>query len=283
MRAYDVELVVDKLVFPEGLRWHQQSLWFSDMWDYRVIRLGPGNNCETMAIVPNRPSGLGFLRDGTPIVVSMTDRCLYKIQDGKLHQYVDLSQIAKGDANDMLVDPNDGIYVGNFGYDLFGGADFATTELIYVDHGRNVRAVADDMTFPNGMVLLNDGTTLVVAETWANRLTAYTRQVDGSLTDKRSFADLGSRTPDGICVDCEDGVWVSSFATGEFVRVVDGGRVTDVVNVPGKRAVACALGGVDGKSLYCATYAGPIEDIHTGKRLGAIEVARVSVAAQQRP
>lgn len=282
MQAHNVEMVVDKLVFPEGLRWHNGALWFSDMWDYKILRVAGDNKCETVVEVPNRPSGLGFLSDGTAIAVSMTDRCLYKIEDGVLQPFVDLSSLAKGDVNDMFVAPDDCIYVGNFGYDLFGGAEFATTDLILVDQNQKARAVADDMTFPNGIALLNDGVTLVVAETWANRLTAFTRSPDGSLTNRRLFADLGERTPDGICADCEDGIWVSSFATGEFVRVVDGGEVTGIITVPGKRAVACALGGADGKSLFCATYAGSIEEIHTGKRLGAIEVAKVSVGAQSR-
>lgn len=115
---------------------------------------------------------------------------------------------------------------------------------------------------------------------WANRLTAFTRHADGTLSDKRVFAELGGRTPDGICSDAEDGVWVASFETGEMVRVVDGGEVTDIVNFPGKRAVACALGGEDGKALYCATYAGTIDEIHTLKRFGAIEVATVRVPAK---
>lgn len=278
MRTYKTEMLVDQLIFAEGLRWHQKALWFSDMWDHKVIRLDSSNKCDTMAQVPNRPSGLGFFKDGTPIVVSMTDRCIYTIKDGSLLSFADLSQIVKGDANDMLVTPDDCIYVGNFGYDLFGGAEFATTNLILVDGDKNIRAVAEDLTFPNGMALIDNGATLVVAETWANRLTAFTRLSDGSLTNRRVFAELGQRTPDGICADREDGIWISSFETGEFVRILEGGQVTDVVNVPGKKAVACALGGTDGKQLYCSTYAGAIEDMHTGKRLGAIEVASVSVA-----
>lgn len=282
MQAYKVEMVVDKLIFPEGLRWHDGALWLSDMWDYKVLRVSGANKCETVIEVPNRPSGLGFLSDGTAIAVSMTDRCLYKINDGALQLFVDLSSLANGDVNDMFVAPDDSIYVGNFGYDLFGGAEFETTNLILVDKQQNARAVADDMTFPNGIALLSDGVTLIVAETWANRLTAFTRDLDGSLTNRRVFADLGELTPDGICADCEDGIWVSSFATGEFVRVVDGGEITGIITVPDKRAVACALGGPDGKSLFCATYAGSIDEIHTGKRLGAIEVAKVSVGAQPR-
>lgn len=282
MQAYNVKMVLDKLIFPEGLRWHDGALWLSDMWDYKVLRVTGENKCETVVEVPNRPSGLGFLSDGTAIAVSMTDRCLYKIKDGALQLFVDLSSLAKGDVNDMFVAPDDSIYVGNFGYDLFGGAEFETTDLILVDQNQNARAVADDMTFPNGIALLSDGVTIVVAETWANRLTAFTRGPDGSLSNRRIFADLGELTPDGICADCEDGIWVSSFATGEFVRVLDGGEVTGIITVPSKRAVACALGGPDGKSLFCATYAGSIEEIHTGKRLGAIEVAKVSVGAQRR-
>lgn len=280
MHEHKAEMAIKDLIFPEGLRWHNGQLWFSDMWDFQVLRADADGTCQTVAEVPGRPSGLGFLKDGTPVVVSMVDRQIYRVIDGQLQSFADLSTLAKGDANDMIVADDAWIYVGNFGYDLFGGAEFAAADLIAISPGGAVTVAAEGLTFPNGMVLLAGGKTLVVAETWANRLTAFTRHADGSLTDRRIFAELGERTPDGLCSDSEDGVWIASFATGEMVRVVDGGEVTDIVNFPGKRAVACALGGADGRQLFCATYAGAIEDIHTRQRLGAIEVATVRVPAR---
>ncbi len=280
MHEHKAEVAISDLVFPEGLRWHDGQLWFSDMWDFKLLRADADGTCHAVAEVPDRPSGLGFLTDGTPIVVSMANRQVYRVTNAGLEPFADLSSLATGDVNDMIVADDGWVYVGNFGYDLFGGAEFAAADLVSISPHGAAGVAAEGLTFPNGMVLLDGGKTLVVAETWANRLTAFTRDVDGSLSDRRVFAELGERTPDGLCSDAEDGVWVASFATGEMVRVVDGGEATDIVNFPGKRAVACALGGADGRQLYCATYAGAIEDIHTRQRLGAIEVATVRVPAR---
>lgn len=280
MREYHPQLVLDGLIFPEAPRWHKGELWFSDMWDFKVYRMGPGGEPEVVAQVPERPSGLAFLKDGTPIVVSMVDRKLCAITPSGLSPYADLSSLATGDANDLLLDAKGRAYVGNFGYDLFGGADFAPADMLIVDPDGAVRVAASDLTFPNGMVLLGDGKTLVVAETWANRLTAFECAPDGTLQHRREFASLGERTPDGLCIDRDGGIWVACFTTGEVIRVLDGGEVTDVVNFPGKRAVACALGGGDGKTLYCATYAGEVEDIHTRRRAGALESVRVEIPGQ---
>lgn len=281
MYEHKAEIAISDLVFPEGLRWHDGQLWFSDMWDFKVLRADADGTCQVVAEVPERPSGLGFLTDGTPIVVSMANRQIYRVANAGLEPFADLSTLATGDANDMIVADDGWVYVGNFGYDLFGGAEFAAADIISISPQGVAGIATAGLTFPNGMVLLDGGKTLVVAETWANRLTAFTRDADGSLSNRRVFAELGERTPDGLCSDAEDGVWVASFDTGEMVRVVDGGETTDIIKFPGKRAVACALGGADGRQLYCATYAGPIEDIHTRKRLGAIEVATVRVPARK--
>lgn len=274
------QLLIDNLVFPEGLRWHQGELWFSDMWDGKVWRVTSKAELLPVADVPNRPSGMGFLPDGTPVVVSMADRKLLAITPTGPRVYADLSDWATGDVNDLLIDAQGHTYVGNFGYDLFGGAEMAPAGLHMVRPDGRIEAVACDLVFPNGMVLLGDGGTLVVAETWANRLTAFDRSYDGTLINRRVFAELDDRTPDGICIDAADGIWVSCFASGEVIRVLQGGQVTDRIAFPMKRAVACALGGEDGRTLYCATYAGEVEEIHTLKRAGAIETVRVEIGAQ---
>tara|TARA_R110002096_G_scaffold365345_4_gene558738 strand:+ start:2375 stop:3217 length:843 start_codon:yes stop_codon:yes gene_type:complete len=278
MQEHQTTVLADGYGFLEGPRWHNGKLWVSDMWDCKVFRISSDGKHEVVCDVPHRPCGLGFLPDGTPLVVSMTDRKLMRIENGETIVHADLSNLATGDANDLLVDQEGRAYVGNFGYDLFGGAPSELADLILVDVNGSAQVVAKDLEFVNGMVLLDGGRTLVLAETWLNRLTAFDRAVDGSLSSRRIFADLGGRTPDGICADQEGAIWISSVATGEFIRVLEGGEVTDRVMCEGKRAVACALGGDDGRTLFCLTFEGSIEDVFQLKYAGVIETVRVDVA-----
>jgi sugar lactone lactonase YvrE len=175
------------------------------------------------------------------------------------------------------VDEQGRIYVGNFGYDLFGGAVKVPADLFVIEQDGTARVAAGGLDFPNGMILKDGGRTLVVAESWSNRLTSFDRDVKGNLSRRRIYADLGNRQPDGICVDHEGGIWVPCFNTGEILRVLDGGKVTDRISVANKRAVACQLGGRDGRTLFCCTFDGPPEDLMTGKRVAAIYTAYVDI------
>ena len=278
MKEYKTTVFADGFMFLEGPRWYKNQLWVVDMMDLKVLRITNEGKAETVCDVPNRPSGLGFLPDGSPLVSSMTDRKVMRIEGGELTPYADLSSLATGDANDILVDREGRVYVGNFGYDMFGGESPALADLILIDTDGSPRIVANDMNFTNGMDLIDEGRTLVVAETWGNCITAFDRAEDGSLSNRRVFADLGDRTPDGICSDVKGGVWVSSIVTGEFLRVVEGGEVTDRIVCEGKRAVACALGGDDRRTLFCLTFKGSLEEIPQCNRVGAIETVQVEIA-----
>jgi sugar lactone lactonase YvrE len=272
------EVLADGFVFLEGPRWRNDRLWFSDMWGYCVYSMTEAGDYEKLVDVPGRPSGLCFLPSNDLVVASMTDRKLLRLDgDNRLEQYADLSLLASADVNDMVIDSDGGIYVGNFGYDLFGGAEPAMANLLRVAPDSSVTVVASDMSFPNGTVISEDGQTLICAETFANCLTAFTRHSDGTLSNRRVWADLGERTPDGICLDAEGAVWVSSFGSGEFLRVFEGGRISEIYTVEGKRAVACSLGGKDGRTLFALTFEGEIEDIAKGAKNARVEVRRVSV------
>ena len=278
MRERSAAVFAEGFVFLEAPRWRHNRLWVSDVYDYKVYTLEADGRRTLVCPVPNRPSGLGFLPDGTPIVVSASDRKLMKIADGALSVYANLASYAAGDVNDFVVDESGRIYVGNFGYDFLGGAPIATTSLHAVEHDGSVRVAASGVEFPNGIIIKDRGRTLVVAETWAGRLTAFDRSVDGALSRMRVYADLGPRQPDGLCVDAEGGVWVGCYNTGEFLRVLEGGAVSDRIATDGA-AVSCCLGGDKGTTLFLTTCGATMDDINAGKRLAKVCVADVDIPA----
>jgi sugar lactone lactonase YvrE len=277
VKTHQAQLFADNFAFLEGPRWHRDHLWVSDITDKKLYCIAANGRREIVCEVPHRPSSIGFLPDGTPIVVSMVDRKLMRVVNGELMPYADLSSLAPADLNDSVVDEQGRIYVGNFGYDLFGGAMKVSADLFVVERDGTVRVAAGELDFPNGIILKDGRRTLVVAETSSNRLTSFDRDENGNLSRRRTYADLGNRQPDGICVDHEGGIWVSCFNTGEILRVLDGGKVTDRISVADKRAVACQLGGSDGRTLFCCTFDGPAEDLRTGKREAAIYTAHVDI------
>lgn len=279
MRDHRTVLLADGFVFLEGPRWHDGALWVSDMWGHEVLRVAEDGARETVCQMPERPSGLGFLPDGTPLVISMADRKILRIEKSGLALHADLASLAGGDCNDMWVDRQGRAYVGNFGYDLFGGATPAKADLIIVEPDGSARTGAPQLDFPNGITLVEEGRMLVVAESWSARLLAFDRHADGSLSHRRVFAGLGQRSPDGIYADAEDGVWVACYDTHEFIRVREGGTITDRVDVGDRAAIACALGGEDGRTLFCCTFSGDFAAMGSGARHAAIETVRVDVPA----
>lgn len=282
--ALTFETLAEGFVFLEGPRWHDGRLWVSDMWGHTIYSITETGDQTSLAQLENRPSGLTFLPDGTLIAVSMADRRLVKVsQNGATTEYADLSALVTADINDSVCDRDGNIYVGNFGYDLLGGADPAMANLVLVAPDGRTRVVAEDMNFPNGMVITDDGSTLVCAETFGSVLTAFDRGSDGTLSNRRVWAELGERTPDGICLDREGAIWVSCFMSGEFIRVVEGGTVSECIEVPGKCAVACKLAGTDGRTLFALTYEGEMEDIATGAKNARIEVCQVEIPGAASP
>ncbi len=276
-------VLADDFVFLEGPRWHNGELWFSDMWGHKVHRMTPSGIVTDVVDVPERPSGLGFMPDGTLLIASMADRCVYKYDQGRLAVHADLSATVSANINDIIIDKQGRTYVGNFGYDLFSDADPQDADLVLIEPSGTHRVVAGGLMFPNGMVLMNDERTLVIAETFANRLTAFDRDANGDLNNRRVFAEMGELTPDGICLDIEGGIWVASFMTGDFVRVIDGGEITDRIKVENKAAVACQIGGADNRTLYCLTFAGEMADLGSGKRLARIETVTVEIPGAGSP
>src|SRR5215467_3400619 len=204
-----IETLLTGLAFAEGPRWRDGKLWFSDFYTFRVLTLGLDGKSETVVEVPQRPSGLGWTQEGELLVVSMLDRSLNRVRGGRLELVADLSALATGPCNDMVVDAKGRAYVGNFGYDRHRGEAPRTTCIVRVDPDGLVTRAADDLNFPNGTVITPDGKTLIVGETFAHRLTAFDVAPDGTLTNRRLFAELPGVWPDGICLDAEGAIWVT--------------------------------------------------------------------------
>jgi sugar lactone lactonase YvrE len=271
--------VLDGLVFPEGPRWRDGRLVFSDMHDQRVVSLDLASGAhETVCTVPNQPSGIGWLPDGRMLVVSMTDRRVLRLEpDGALVEHVDLSELAPYHCNDMVVDEQGRAYVGNFGFEIFAEPITPrTTTLVRVDPDGTAVVAADDLQFPNGMVITADGRTLVVGESMGARLTAFDVADDGSLSNRRTWATLDGHLPDGICLDAEGAIWVACPASGDAVRVLAGGEVTDVVEVS-HTAYACMLAGPDRTTLAVCVAPDAHPEVVKAKRSATIEVATVDV------
>lgn len=188
--ANSTTILLDGLRFGEGPRWHKGRLWFSDMHDCKVLAVDLNGQLETIVEVPNRPSGLGWLPDDTLLVVSVTDRRLLKLAPGGLEEVADLSSLASFHCNDMVVDPAGRAYIGNFGFDLLNNAPAAFAQLILVTADGKARIVAEKMRFPNGTVITPDGNTLIVGETTGGALTAFDITADGSLINRRTWAQL---------------------------------------------------------------------------------------------
>jgi sugar lactone lactonase YvrE len=249
---FEPKLLLDGQAFLEGPRWHEGKLWFSDMHTHQVKTVDLDGRTEIIAEVPAWPSGLGWLTDGRLLIVSMTDRKLLRKDPDGLKVHADLGKLASFHCNDMVSDTKGRAYVGNFGYDLLANAARKPAELIRVDPNGSARIAADGLEFPNGTVITGDGKTLVVAESMGSRLTAFSVNDDGSLTNRRLFADLDKATPDGIAIDAENAVWVASPFTHELIRVKDGGEVTDRIKFDAM-PIACALGGPGRRTLFILT------------------------------
>jgi sugar lactone lactonase YvrE len=265
-----IRTVMDGVSYLEGPRWHSGRVYVSDFYTQRVLAVDPdgGAEPETVATVPEQPSGIGWLPDGTMLVVSMRDRALMRVHDGgKLEVHADLSTLAPWHINDMVVDSAGRAYIGNFGFDIMSGAPIRPTVLIRVDSDGTPTVAADDLAFPNGMVIFPDGRTLVVAESLGKQLTAFDVAEDGTLHNRRPWAQLGTVpdsadlgeviaaggiAPDGIALDAEGAIWAADALGGRVVRVREGGEIVEEI-APGTGVFACALGGAEGRTLFlCA-------------------------------
>ena len=269
------------LAFGEGPRWRDDHLWFSDFYRHGIFRVDESGNEELVLKVPTQPSGLGWLPDGDLLFVSMLDRSLKRMNgSGEVSLHADLSDIAGGPCNDMVVSTDGTAYVGNFGFEE--GQKFAQATLAVVGVDGKAHKGPDGLDFPNGTVINPEGDRLIIAESYGSRLLSFDIEEDGSLTGRRLFADLGSRVPDGICLDADGGVWVGDPANHSVFRVVEGGEVTDHIDLE-LNCYACMLGGQDRKTLYLVTAPTSGRGGAADRREGRIERVRVEIPGAGTP
>ena len=278
----NTEVLIEGLTFTEGPRWHDGRLYFSDFFTHRVLAVDTKGNMETIVETPQQPSGLGWSPDGSMLIVSMNDQKLLSFSNGELSEVADLSQLATHFCNDMVVDKKGNAYVGNFGFDLHAGEPIKPTNIILVRPGEEPCVVAENVFFPNGTVITPDDKTLIVGETFASCLTAFDINEDGTLANRRVWADLRSiedgytPVPDGICLDAEGAIWVASPSTNDVIRVQEGGALLDKVEVD-RGAFACMLGGENGNTLFISTANDSTEETCLKERSARIEVIDVDV------
>ncbi len=291
----DIHTVIDGLSFTECPRWHDDRLWFVDFYTHRVLSVTEdGGDQRTEAEVPQQPSGLGWLPDGRMLVVSQRDqRILRREPDGTLETHADLSDVVSAQLNDMIVDASGRAWVGNFGFDLMAGDAVAPTSLYRVDPDGGVHLAASDLWFPNGSVVTDDGRTLLVDETFGNRVSAFDIADDGGLGRRRVWASFGplpsetvldkalgelSVAPDGCALDAEGCLWIADALGGRAIRVREGGEIVDEVS-PGTGVYACGLGGADGRTLFLCAAPDFLEHNRRAAREGAILATTVEVGA----
>jgi sugar lactone lactonase YvrE len=234
--------LADGFCFGEGPRWFEGLLWFSDMLGEAVHTVNLHGDTTKLPLTGHAPSGLGFRPDGSLLIASSENRQVLRYDGDAVSTVVDLSDIVPANLGDMVIDGIGRAYIGSQAHK--GGV------IVRVDPDDTPTVVADDLDFPNGMVITPDGTTMIVAESIGRRLTAYTIGSDGSLSDRRVFADGLDGPPDGICLDADGGVWVAMTLAHAFERIEDGGALTDRIEMDDRTAIACTLGGPDRRTLF---------------------------------
>jgi sugar lactone lactonase YvrE len=286
----DVTTLLGGLTFPESPRWRDDRLYFSDIYASEVIKVDLEGSYEIVAAM-SMPSGIGWTPDGEMLVVSMDmPPQLWRVADGATMVSTDLSDVAQWPCNDMVIDGQGSVYVGQLGFaippddagdDQTDPPQEAPLVLVRPDGPRT--ASHELLACGNGMAITGDGQTLIVAETFASKITAFSIATDGSLADRRLFAQLDDM-PDGLCLDDEGAVWAAVLQTGRFIRVVEGGGVTDEIVLPeGRKAIACVLGGADRKTLFLCTTGSLAKQEVLSQRDGRIEMTSVEVAGEGIP
>jgi sugar lactone lactonase YvrE len=255
--------------FGEGPRWFEGLLWFSDMLGEAVHTVDLAGSMTTLELPGRAPSGLGFRPDGTLLIASTEDRQVLRYDGDAVTRIADLGDLVPANLGDMVIDGSGRAYVGSQA--RTGGV------IVRIDPDDAVSIVADDLDFPNGMAITPDGTTLIVAESTGRRLTAFTLESNGELSHRRPFAEGLDGPPDGIAIDAEGGIWTSMTLANQFQRIVDGGTVTNRIDMVDRTAIACALGGPEGRMLFLLSSVGAYPERLIGTKLSRLDTVIVDI------
>jgi sugar lactone lactonase YvrE len=275
-------VLLEGIAFPESPRWHDGRLWFSDWAAHQVISLDESAAAEVVTEVDAFPFSIDWLPDG-PLLIAAGRQVLRMEADGSLETHADLSELTEFGLNEIVVDGRGNAYVNGAGFDLMGGGEFAPGMVAVVRTDGSADVVAEGIAFPNGMAVTADGATLIVADSYGKELTGFDIADDGSLSNRRAWADLGDGVPDGICLDSEGAVWYADVPNRRCVRVAEGGEVLQTVQHD-RGCFACMLGGADGRALFIAAqeWSGP-EAVGKEPRTGQIVTAEAPAPHAGRP
>jgi sugar lactone lactonase YvrE len=279
------EVLIEGVAFGESPRWHDGRLWFSDWGAQEVLAVDEEGNREVVVRVEFAafPMCIDFAADGGLLVVAGRGGQLMRLEpDGSLRSYADLGRLSRSPWNDIVVDRAGNAYVNNVGFD-FPGGQFAPGTIALVSPDGTARQVADGFAFPNGIAITSDDRTLIVAESYGERLTGFGIDDDGGLRDRRVWAETPGDHPDGICIDSEGAVWYADVGNRHCVRVREGGEVLDTVECD-RGCFACMLGGPDGSTLFIVAqnWRGP-ESMRHGARTGQVLTVRAPAPRAGRP
>jgi sugar lactone lactonase YvrE len=284
----------------EGPRWHDGRWWVSDLPRQGVYAYTTDGDEEQILDLGQRPSGLGWLPDGSLLFVTMHDHKVWRRDpDGTVSLHADVTEFCGGDLNDLVVDREGRAYVGNFGFDVTAGADPATTSVVCIAPDGTVRVAAEDLMFPNGMVITADDRTFIVGEGLIGRYTAFSIGENGALSDRRTWAVLSPMpslesmlqlvtevevVPDGCCIDAENAVWVADAKGARCIRVVEGGDIVEEIAAPdGLSVYACMLGGADRRTLLLCCAPGGLAPNLDSVGDGTLLTTEVDVPGAGRP
>jgi len=260
----------------EATRWHVGALWVSDTGAGKVYRVDIDGRATVVADVPSRPFGLGFLPRGALLVASMRKKQILNFSGSKPAIHADMTGLAAGNLRDLAVARDGNTFVTCFDSEASAPDCFKTAQVLLTTPDGETRVVAEDLADPNGLAITSTHE-LLVAETLGNRLLAFDIAGVGTLLYRKVFANFERMSPLGICVDSEGAGWTAAARQPLFVRIVQGGRVTHRVHVPGRQAVACQLGGADGRTLFCLTVAANLGEYSTRQQTSQVETTLVEV------
>jgi sugar lactone lactonase YvrE len=279
----ELRTLLDGGRYYEGPRWHEGRLWFVDCMTRKLLSLTLAGECtEHASFADDTPCGLGILPDGRIVVLTMFRKRLFTFAGGALSLYADLSGVAAGTIDDMIVDGAGRAYVGDLGFDLPVPPERgAVGRIILVMPDGAARIVAEGLRFPNGIAVSVEDSRLVVAEMDGECLAEYFIEPDGGLRFMRRLGRM--KDPDGICLDRDGAVWVASFNEDAFVRIDRDGNELRRIRVPGRRAIACVLGGLDRKTLFCLSAVTSPEDLRQRKSSARIDTVEVETPGAGHP